>query len=389
MPLPRRLAWRPSGRGSRSAFARWASGAFALLGLAWAGPAAAQLTGSQGVELQRTGVSVSREVARSDAQFPFYINRQDCLEDAKLVFRPRVQGATARTPLQVWVSSGVDCTNISERSGGTARCSQVAELRAPTSNQALVIEVSSQDVAHAANTRQQLDVQGAGTKEDCDSGVEQNLSFYFMLVDADGQILGTVAKWQDSQIDLIGPPPPDEVTTGIGDNKLIVDWDIAEADERKDTVSFALYCDIASEGSGEGSGEAAGTAGAAGASSVSDDPTCGPGRLAPGTFPERRFRCGTAEGVSTRTGRAKPLENGRRYAVAVAAVDEVGNPGLLSKVACGTPEPVTTFFEAYRAAGGEGGGGYCAIGAAPASGALYAVLGAGALWLVRRRRPRA
>lgn len=46
----------------------------------------------------------------------------------------------------------------------------------------------------------------------------------------------------------------------------------------------------------------------------------------------------------------------------MAAVDAVGNRGTLSDVRCATPQEVTDFYEAYKAAGGQGGGGYCTFG---------------------------
>ena len=76
-------------------------------------------------------------------------------------------------------------------------------------------------------------------------------------------------------------------------------------------------------------------------------------------------------------------------AIAVAGVDRVGNSGPLSPIACGTPQPVTTFFEAYREAGGRGGGGFCSCGPpGPAGGVAASLVGVG-LWWLRRRRQRA
>jgi hypothetical protein len=81
------------------------------------------------------------------------------------------------------------------------------------------------------------------------------------------------------------------------------------------------------------------------------------------------------------------LKNGVRYAVAVTLADGVGNESVLSNVACGSPAEVTGFFEAYRAAGGQGGGGFCSF--APARRAAVplglALLFVGAA-LSRRRR---
>ncbi len=84
------------------------------------------------------------------------------------------------------------------------------------------------------------------------------------------------------------------------------------------------------------------------------------------------------------------LENGRTYAVAISAVDDLGNPGALSVVVCGEPVEVDDFFGEYRAAGGTGGGGYCSVaggaGLRGAAGVGLLALGALAALLVRRRR---
>jgi len=69
--------------------------------------------------------------------------------------------------------------------------------------------------------------------------------------------------------------------------------------------------------------------------------------------------------------------------------DKVGNVGRLSLLACGTPEPVDDFYEIYRKAGGEAGGGFCGM-CAVGDGARRAPLSIGgalllALGLLARR----
>jgi hypothetical protein len=103
--------------------------------------------------------------------------------------------------------------------------------------------------------------------------------------------------------------------------------------------------------------------------------------------PPGKYRCGSATANATE-GEATGLRNGQLYAVAVATVDKLGNVGPLSEIECGSPKPVTDFFEAYRNAGGEAGGGFCAIGHHRESGALVFMLGALVMWIVRRRRAR-
>ncbi|HXX68823.1 MAG TPA: hypothetical protein VEK07_16670 [Polyangiaceae bacterium] len=61
----------------------------------------------------------------------------------------------------------------------------------------------------------------------------------------------------------------------------------------------------------------------------------------------------------------KGLTNGETYAVAVAAVDNSGNPGppsAQSPETCNFPAPVNDFYALYRDAGGLAGGGFCSLG---------------------------
>jgi hypothetical protein len=87
------------------------------------------------------------------------------------------------------------------------------------------------------------------------------------------------------------------------------------------------------------------------------------------------------------------LTNGNMYTVAVSAVDLFGNPGPPSTEACATPEPVDDFWKLYREAGGQAGGGFCALevvgSRAGSSAALFAVGLVGLAATRRRRRRRA
>jgi hypothetical protein len=150
--------------------------------------------------------------------------------------------------------------------------------------------------------------------------------------------------------------------------------------------------------SGIGADGAAGTtgidgsaAGGTGGSAATDggpsfNPECPTTALVPGEIPNEALRCGSVRGQFVAGGEASGLENGARYAVAVAGIDVVQNVGPLSEVVCGQPQLVDDFFERYRAAGGQGGGGFCSVGARPARGALLLVAGAGLALALRRRR---
>ena len=88
----------------------------------------------------------------------------------------------------------------------------------------------------------------------------------------------------------------------------------------------------------------------------------------------------------------KPLDNDKIYAVAIAAIDQFGNVGPLSSVFCEKPERTTDFWENYKNAGGEAGGGFCSVEGAGLPVGSLTVTGIMAVALVgaiRRRRERA
>lgn len=105
--------------------------------------------------------------------------------------------------------------------------------------------------------------------------------------------------------------------------------------------------------------------------------------------PSAGYLCGTMAANGTQ-GTAAVLSNDKTYAVAVAAFDAIGNEGAVSIARCATPEPVSDFYEQYRAAGGKGGGG-CSVQPWMRTNSLIAPLAAAmaSLALVLRRRRRA
>jgi hypothetical protein len=179
------------------------------------------------------------------------------------------------------------------------------------------------------------------------------------------------------------------VKTGPGQNVLVVRWHSPDytAQEIQEYRAYrAALTDPA--GGAAGAASAAGSGGAAGM----DGGTLGPCEFA-GLTPEMPpgegvTKCGETNG---RTGEVEctGLTNGVRYAVGVATVDTYYNVGVLSETACGIPEPVTGFFEAYRDAGGAGGGGYCTIGASRSRTAAVGIVLAALGFIVRRARRRA
>ncbi|MDF3067754.1 MAG: putative secreted protein [Polyangiaceae bacterium] len=130
------------------------------------------------------------------------------------------------------------------------------------------------------------------------------------------------------------------------------------------------------------------TAGTAG-TGVVIDPNCQSSSLIPGQdVPADAVQCGEVVATGASGGETTPdLTNGEEYVVAVAAEDTVFNVGKLSNLACATPKDVRGFFESYRDAGGEAGGGYCSFAPARRSGTAFLLaLGAAALVMRRRRK---
>jgi hypothetical protein len=97
----------------------------------------------------------------------------------------------------------------------------------------------------------------------------------------------------------------------------------------------------------------------------------------------------TITGESSSSYTIAGLVNGVWYNVVVASVDGSGNVGPPSPEVCDYPAPVSDFWKTYRTAGGQAGGGFCALETlgAPA-GASFALgaAGAGVLAALRRRR---
>jgi hypothetical protein len=110
-----------------------------------------------------------------------------------------------------------------------------------------------------------------------------------------------------------------------------------------------------------------------------------------------QYLCGQVGGNTTNQAIVTNLESdgnpsikdGTEYAVTVAAVDEDGNIGIIGNLACVTPSPVIDFWTAYAMAGGQAGGGFCALQGAgmPVSSSLFGIgMGAAVVGIARRRR---
>ncbi|HEU4536743.1 MAG TPA: hypothetical protein VFS00_21615, partial [Polyangiaceae bacterium] len=124
--------------------------------------------------------------------------------------------------------------------------------------------------------------------------------------------------------------------------------------------------------------------GEAGASST------GSGLLQEGQPAPSNLRCGSVSSQTTSSYSIDGLKDGQNYRIGIASTDLVGNPGTLSKVVCVTPQRVDDFYQLYRDAGGDAGGGYCnlrAPGGERGRFAVFVVVGLFAAAFAARRRP--
>ncbi|WP_437579514.1 hypothetical protein [Sorangium sp. So ce887] len=376
---------RPRPRGRRH-LPRLCAAALAAAALA-GGARRADATVTISADVDRTGIE------RDSSENPLWISREDCLTDNDLHFTVTLSGFSASQTLAVWISESQDCTLYSNRDTGT-RCRPVwAESNL---DDTMEITLSARAIAEALGA------------EECESTRTSTgavpIAMYFMRFESLDQDGPDHAKWETTKMDLQGPIPPTDVEAHPGEGRLLVDF---KQNEDEDVEGYYLYC----EGEGQSSADASGAggdggagatgggdggAGAAGGESgggaAGDGSSgCQGASLVPGEVPDTAKRCGKV-GRANR-GEAVNLDNGKSYVVGVAAYDLVGNAGPLSELSCATPVDVDGFFEKYREAGGQAGGGFCSVegpvGAARwGSVPLGAVVAGAALGLWRRSRRR-
>ncbi|XYI00869.1 hypothetical protein ACMHYB_14335 [Sorangium sp. So ce1128] len=389
----------PPPRGRRL-LARLCAGALAAASLV-GGASRADATVAISSDIERTGKR------RPSSQSPLWISREDCLTDNDLLFTITLSpGSYSRgDTLSVWVSETVDCRLRTERDsdGDCVMIEAKSDLDSP-----ITFRVPAEKIASALRA------------PDCNdpgpSTSARPVSIYFLHQESSQEDVGAddSAVWTDTKMDLLGPRPPTNVKVGSGDTRLIVEYS-RSSDE--DTFGHYFYCDsniVSSPGSGGGGAGAGGAAGAGGGAgdgggggggAADDDAaggggddggdgdsSCGSSVLVPGEIPDPSLvPCGRVGRASA--GEASGLDNGIPYAVGVAAYDNIGNPGVLSELGCGMPVDVDSFFELYREAGGEAGGGFCSVAGPVGAGRwlpvpLGAMVAGAALGLWRRTRRR-
>jgi len=402
----------------RSVFASWA---ILALFLGSAGRAQAQAaSGNISVTIASTGVI--RDHQQRAGTIPVtQINYNDCLSEDFITFTLNLGVGYNNYALEVW--AGDSCDTKTNRVGGTATCWKVAGGQ--PNNIVYSQKVTVRDMLSGRTGGSNLgsdtggtggtggtDASGGGTATTAgtdsigsagtDSGgggasngsnvpadapsaciptsaavAPQALTLFFLLVDGGSNSVGQ-ASWK-ATYKLTSSAPPVKVTPGTGENIAPISWTYDNNTADQYVNGYQFYCD-----------PAPGPAGLVDAGVVVEPgivPTnCQESTvLKAGTRPADKYKCGTADKTATR-GNAINLVNNVPYNVAVANTDTYLNTGNISPPACAIPQPVTGFFEAYRDAGGEGGGGFCSFSRHGRPALLLGVLGLGLCLVLRRRR---
>ena len=228
----------------------------------------------------------------------------------------------------------------------------------------------------------------------CDNGTLSMTTLWFLPVDASAQG-DPVTKWGTIPVNIDGDPPdaPTGVTGGSGESVIRVNWQTTE----RDLQEFIVYIDNAPTTGGAPAPVADGGTNTAdggtniadgGGSSTSPDGMCGstslvsggsPGGL-PSSIRESTIKEATATGIDL-----KPDDiGGARATIAVSTVDKAGNHSPLSNLACVAIVPTQSFWDRYKANGGEAEGG-CACRTLDKAQVMNAWPLALALLAVRRR----
>lgn len=313
--------------------------------------------------------TIERSEERDSDEAPQTISLKDCEENADVLYSLNVTLSGGTRSLEVWVGPE-SCLNLEVR---TEQCHRAYAQEIGADNPS--IRIPSQSIVGDGDGN-------CGTDVSSSTAVSATLLFSFVgdngEPDSDGS--DTVVM----KYDVKAPDPPEVTGLGQGDGQLVPTWEPLEGE---DVTGYRFYCQESATTQEEvdaGGYDEPGAGGQGGAANVGCETSMVPGERPP----EGAKLCGEQAGKTAARGTADGLTNDRVYAVGVVAQDIVGNEGVVSNVLCQYPKEVTDFYEAYTAAGGKGGGGFCALGhgreANPWRGLMLLGLALG--WARRRRR---
>ncbi len=333
------------------------------------------------------------------------IGRRDC-EGEEWTFTINYSanpGGMTTTSLQYFIGAdAMACAMANARApvtSGTPRCWPIRQTPSltftnPTTPLSYTVRIQS---------RYLIDPEGGNCVTPGTTQGTSNTNYLAVLAfpPSDSNVIGTYPI----SYDVTPPDAPTDVVAGPGEGVAVVSWTYpgslsTTADGGTTTAAppdlqgYWLLCDPPP-------GSAATDGGLSDASAVLDGDeeegdgvggTCGSSALSTidpnDSEAFARYRCSDLIGATANRGVAQGLTNGRGYRMAVVAQDLAGNRSTISVAGnCVTPVPITDFWEAYRAAGGQARPGACGVGVGRVGGAgawIGVALGV-ALWARRRR----
>jgi hypothetical protein len=405
----------------------------------------AQIAILQEQSLPRLDANGNTVTKRPQTLKPEGVNYRDCVDDQRIRFPLQLSNFEGNASLQVWAGlAGADCKEQQNRNAGTAVCWQVSAGIQLALNPVVDIPVRA-IMAGAPPNKPSAPVSDASI---CGKIDLTTISLQFLYFSPGQLATSSHHKVVAIEVDTVGPPPPSGLKVLPGNGRLKVSWDnisgegglsggtgvkvycekVTGAPSQATTDASAGTCepdaastsaDAAAAMTTDGgslsdaasidaastdaastdaaSTDAASTSGVCDASASSSSnagASCQASKLIAGQIPDKtvlaEHLCGeiagnTGSSVYADTLGGNPLENGVTYAVAVAGTDPFDNPGTLSTPLCNFPEVTANFWEDYRDAGGDAGGG-CAITRTPVGqvSALVALVFA-TLATIRRR----
>lgn len=282
---------------------------------------------------------------------PLTASSADC--NAGASFTWNLVDLMANDSIEVWASESQDCSLSASRTGGDATCVRIKD---PIGVSEMTREVTVTVPEITGAVPDITDCVDSAT-----GNTTRTVDVYF-LVNVSGDVPMEDVAFESLTLDFIGPAAPTLNSVGpAGATSLTASWSPPQGDAG---LRFNLYCQQATAGSEGESCEADG--------------------LVPGEMPPGDLLCsdGAIDGAKGST--TESLTQGTVYAVGVAGIDNIDNPGVLSNLRCAAPEPLFGFGDAV----GEVDG-LCSISSGPQPGPLrwgYLLVGLGvASTLVRRR----
>jgi len=360
---------------------------------------------------------------------PEGVNYQDCVDDLKIRFPLQLQSFEGNASLQVWAGlNGADCKDQRNRSSASTVCWPLGPNIPLQVNP--VVDIPVRNIMAGAPPFSPLEYQKALEMgpDMCGKVDLATISVQFLYF-SPGQ-LATPSQSKDIgvEVDTVGPAPPTGLRTEPGNGRIKIVWNNISGEGGLSVLTgVRVYCDEASSGTTTTTDDAATSEPAeasctevpnepdandpdadAGTTTVCEEAgtsTTEAGTSTPATacsspnfgeevIPDEKFNqqygCGAITGnagssVTATSLRGQPLKNNVTYAVAVAATDAFNNVGPLSAPICEYPELTTDFWENYRKAGGDAGGGCTTSGAPMGSMTAMASIGLVALSALRRR----